>query len=231
MSALWAPITGLRESLSEPAIQPRLRPVPTLAPRMARTPFVLVLIGLFGIGMAGLLMLNTSLQNQAFEARALNRQATELAYTEATLSRQVADLRAPQELALKASQMGMRPNPEPAFLVLPEGKLVGKPKRVDGNEVPSLIVKTPEQLAAEAAAAEAKRKAKAAEAKREAAAKAKEAAAKAKKDAAAKAKKDAAAKAKKDAAAKTGKDAAAKGKKDAAAKKAGAQKKQTEGRG
>jgi hypothetical protein len=72
----------------------------------------------------------------------------------------------------------MRPNPFPAFLVLPSGKVVGEPTPVSGSEIPALIVKTPAQLAAEEAAkrarAEAKAAAKAAkkeaaEAKREAA--------------------------------------------------------------
>ena len=52
---------------------------------MARIPFIAVLIALFGVGMAGLLMLNTTLQNQAFEGRALTRQANELIYSQAEL--------------------------------------------------------------------------------------------------------------------------------------------------
>jgi membrane protein involved in colicin uptake len=51
----------------------------------------------------------------------------------------------------------MRPNPHPAFLVLPEGRVVGEPKPVNGSEQKVLVVKTPEQIAVE----EAKRAAKA----------------------------------------------------------------------
>jgi hypothetical protein len=142
------------------------------APRLARLPFLLVLIGIFGVGMAGLLMLNTTLQSQAFESRTLNRQATELAYAQADLENQLDALAAPQELARQASALGMRPNPYPAFLVLPKGKVVGKPTPVEGKEVPALIVKTPAQLVAEQAAKRARAEAKAAAqvAKREAAA-------------------------------------------------------------
>jgi hypothetical protein len=131
-----------------------------------------VLIGIFGIGMSGLLMLNTTLQNQAFESRTLNRQATELAYAQADLKNQLDALAAPEELARRASALGMRPNPYPAFLVLPSGKVVGKPTPVKGEEVPALIVKTPAQLVAEQAAKRARAEAKAAAkaAKREAAA-------------------------------------------------------------
>jgi hypothetical protein len=101
-------------------------------------------------------MLNTTLQNQAFQSRALDRQATELAYTQADLENQLDALGAPQELARRASAMGMRPNPYPALLVVPKGKVIGKPRPVTGSEVPSLVVKTPAEIAADKAAAEAR---------------------------------------------------------------------------
>jgi len=169
LSALWAPLTGRRD---EGAANRRpLRAVQEPAARLARFPFLLVLIGIFGIGMAGLLMLNTTLQSQAFESRTLNRQATELAYAQADLEDQLDALAAPQELARRASALGMRPNPYPAFLVLPGGKVLGEPTPVGGQEVPALIVKTPAQLVAEQAAKRARAEAKAAAkaAKREAA--------------------------------------------------------------
>lgn len=178
MSALWAPVTGRRDDTG--TTRRPLRAVAEPAARLARFPFLLVLIGVFGIGMAGLLMLNTTLQSQAFESRTLNRQATELAYAQADLENQLDALAAPQELARRASALGMRPNPFPAFLVLPSGKVVGKPIPVGGSEVPALIVKTPAELAAEQAARRARAEAKiaarvakgeaaAAEAKRQAA--------------------------------------------------------------
>jgi hypothetical protein len=160
MSALWQ---GL---VAPPAkTRPRLRPVADPKPRLARVPFLLVVIGLFGLGMAGLLMLNTTLQNQTFEARALNRQVTELAYVQADLEQRLDSYGTPGELARRASALGMRPNPQPAFLVLPEGQIVGEPKPVSGQEQPVFVVKTPEEVAAEQEAARAA-KAKAAAAKK-----------------------------------------------------------------
>jgi hypothetical protein len=169
VSALWAPMTGRRNDAAR--TRRPLYAVAEPASRLARLPFLLVLIGIFGVGMAGLLMLNTTLQSQAFESRTLNRQATELAYAQADLENQLDALAAPPELARQASALGMRPNPYPAFLVLPNGKVVGKPTPVEGKEVPALIVKTPAQLVAEQAAKRARAEAKAAQAaKREAAA-------------------------------------------------------------
>jgi hypothetical protein len=170
VSALWAPLANRNDD--DRRIARPLRTVDRPAARMARFPFLVVLIGLFGIGMVGLLMLNTTLQSQAFESRTLNRRATEFAYTQADLENQLAALAAPQELARRASEIGMRPNPFPAFLVLPSGKVVGKPIPVRGHEVTTLIVKTPAQMAAEQAAKRARAAAKAAAraAKKEAAA-------------------------------------------------------------
>jgi hypothetical protein len=170
MSALWAPFAGGREETR--TTRRPLHAVAEPAPRLARFPFLLIVIGIFGLGMAGLLMLNTTLQSQAFEARTLNRQAGELAYAQADLENQLDTLAAPQELARRASALGMRPNPFPAFLELPSGKVVGQPTPVQGGEVPALIVKTPAQLAAEKAAKRARAEARAAAkaAKREAAA-------------------------------------------------------------
>jgi hypothetical protein len=186
MSALWDPIAARRDD-GRTSGRP-LRAVAQPAARLARFPYLLVLIGIFGIGMVGLLMLNTTLQSQAFQSRTLNRQATELAYAQADLENQLDALAAPQELARRASELGMRPNPFPAFLVLPSGKVVGEPNPVSGHELPALIVKTPAQLAAEQAAKRARAEAKAAaKAAKEAAAaeakrKAAERAAKEKKD-------------------------------------------------
>jgi hypothetical protein len=158
VSALWAPL-GSSAADVEAAGGRWLRVVPRVPTRLARLPFVLVLIGFFGLGMAGLLMLNTTLQNQAFQLRTLNRQATALAYDQAALEAQIDQLSAPAELARQASALGMRPNPRPAFLVLPSGKVVGEPKKVSGDEAPDLIVRTPAELAALQAAAEAKKRA------------------------------------------------------------------------
>lgn len=195
MSALWsslqAPIVSRpgqsTDTSSDTSGERRLRAVPSLPARMARIPFISVLIAIFGIGMVGLLMVNTTLQNQAFESRSLNRQAAQLVYQEAELQSQLNKLRTPDQIASKASALGMRANPKPAFLVVPSGKVIGEQYRVTGKEMKGLIVKTPEQLAAEKAVREAKAKAKA-----EAAAK-KKAAAKAKAEAKAKAKAKAAA--------------------------------------
>lgn len=164
MSALLAPSPRTSDPRTtrghDPAVRPArrglLRPLASPPRRMARLPFLAVLIAAFGLGMAGLLMLNTTLQNQAFEARTLNRQANELTYVQADLEGQLDRVSSPASLAAKASELGMRGNPYPAFLRLPDGKVVGKAKPVKGDELPELVARSPEDLAREQAAAQAK---------------------------------------------------------------------------
>lgn len=162
MSALWAPVGGEGTPRTLGRGSSPLRAVAAPASRLSRAPFLLVLIAVFGLGMAGLLMLNTTLQNQAFAARDLSRQATELAYVQSDLENQLDVRSAPPELARRASALGMRPNPYPALLRLPDGKVLGKPTRVTGTEVPSMVVRTPAEVAEAKAAAKAKAKAEAA---------------------------------------------------------------------
>ena len=175
MSALWADasttVPADRRSADRP-IRPRLIQGGAGTARLGRIPFVLALIAILGIGMAGLLALNTSLQGQAFEARTLHQKATQLTYQEAALNTRVADLRSSDNLAARAFQLGLRPDPDPGFIRLPDGKVIGKAKTVTGDEVP-MIIKTPEQVTAERKAKEAEKQAEkakkqAADARREA---------------------------------------------------------------
>ncbi|GAA3561720.1 hypothetical protein GCM10022197_16690 [Microlunatus spumicola] len=141
------------------ATPPALRPLATPGARMARLPFLIVLIAAFGLGMAGLLLLNTTLQNQEFEARRLNSQASQLTYVQDDLESQLQTVSSPGSLAQKAYAQGMRPNVHPAFLVLPDGTVKGDAETTKGTEMRYLAPGTGEQLTAERAAAEAADKA------------------------------------------------------------------------
>lgn len=190
MSSLWAPLRGLTDRQERSRL--RLRLLRSPARRLARLPFLLVLASILAVGMIGVLVLNTTLQDQGFQMRALQRQSTELGYTEADLKLQVDQARAPEEIGRLASRLGMRANTHAVYVQLPSGKILGTPTPVSSEDMPSLVVKTKEEVDAEARArAEAVQQAKA-RAKAEAEAKAKaEAEAKAKAEAEAKAKAEA----------------------------------------
>ncbi|MFT3861700.1 hypothetical protein [Micropruina sp.] len=137
-----------------------LTQVPIPDRRMASVPFVLVLGVFLGLGMVGLLLLNTALQEQGFAVQAQQKQATQLGYRVAALESEVTEARSSTRLAIEATKLGMVPNPYPVYLALPAGTVIGDPSTISGYEVPDVRYRTPAELAAmakRAADAEAKR--------------------------------------------------------------------------
>ena len=94
----------------------------TTAPRL---PFATLVLVVLGLGLVGLLVLNTSLQQGAFYARDLQARAAVLTDQRQALQMQVAALREPQRVANRAAAMGMVPNDSPAFLRLSDAKVLG----------------------------------------------------------------------------------------------------------
>ncbi len=109
-----------------------LRAVPRLAARMSSRLFWGLLIGIIVVGTTALLLLNVTLQNQAFELRSLHAQADELTNTQVDLERKIADRGSADQLAERATAMGMVPNTAPGFVLLPDGTIVGDPKPAAG---------------------------------------------------------------------------------------------------
>ncbi|QLQ15291.1 MAG: hypothetical protein HZY73_05795 [Micropruina sp.] len=120
-----------------------LRAVAAPDRRLSSLPFILMVALFMAFGMVGLLVLNTSLQDQAFEVRKQQRIASELGYQLAALEAQATDARSATQLAIRASGLGMRPNPYPIYLTLPDGRIVGDPTAVTGGELPEVRYRTP----------------------------------------------------------------------------------------
>lgn len=130
--------------------RPTVRPLAAVARRsapMSRLPFLLVLAGILAAGMVGILLLNTTLQAQAFEVRRLQSQATRLGYEKAALESKVEKVSTTPELARRATDLGMRPNPYPVYVVLPTGEVRGVAKPVQGDELPLVTYKAPIDIA------------------------------------------------------------------------------------
>lgn len=98
-----------------------------------RVPFAALVLAVLALGLVGLLVLNTSLQQGAFYARDLEARAQVLAQQREALELRVAGLREPQRVAEKAAAMGMVPNPSPAFLRLSDGAVLGDPGQAAGE--------------------------------------------------------------------------------------------------
>jgi peptidoglycan hydrolase CwlO-like protein len=128
-----------------------MTPVPPLRRRLSMPWFIALLAAVLGLGMVGLLVLTTALQNQAFAVQDRQALAGSLANDLSDLQARVADARSVQSLALAAQGLGMVPETHPAQLRL-DGTVIGDAGMVLGGELPDLRHRTDEQAAAEEAA-------------------------------------------------------------------------------
>lgn len=104
-------------------------PVPT-----PRVPFVALVSLLLLIGIAGLLMFNTSMQQRSFAATRLEQQASVLEAQKQSLKMQLEMLRDPQQLAMRAQAANLVPASTPVFLRLSDGKVLGRPEVADAAD-------------------------------------------------------------------------------------------------
>lgn len=106
--------------------------------KASRGVFVIVLASILGVGLLGMLIINTTLAQGAFTLSELRSTQAELDRIEATLTESVATLAAPTVLEGKARSLGMVPSSTPAFIKIPSGKVLGKPK-----PAPGVLIATP----------------------------------------------------------------------------------------
>ena len=138
------------QRIAEAAVErARLTVVPRVRrSRSPRVPFVTLVSLLLLGGVIGLLMFNTTMQQNAFAATALEQQAGDLTSREQTLQMELEVLRDPQVVAEKARSLGMVDGGPPAFLAA-DGSVKGVPMPATlANRVPILppAVKKPAAL-------------------------------------------------------------------------------------
>jgi cell division protein FtsB len=112
------PQTRIRvQRIAEAAVErARLTVVPRQRVRAPRVPFVtLVSLVLLG-GVVGLLMFNTTMQQNSFTGTALESQAAELRSQEQTLQAELEQFRDPQYIGKEAQRLGMMQATCPRFL-------------------------------------------------------------------------------------------------------------------
>ncbi|MFV0428897.1 MAG: hypothetical protein ACK5KO_05690 [Arachnia sp.] len=117
---------------------PRLTLVPRSAGAVPTLGFVALVSLLVVVGLAGVMVVTTSVASQSSELSDLRQEATELSYTAAALTTELHEKSSSASLALRATDLGMVPNPYPAFLSLADGSIQGDPQPVTGNEAPYL---------------------------------------------------------------------------------------------
>lgn len=104
-----------------------LRLVAPVRQRAHKAPFVVVLLGVLGLGLVGLIVMSTLMQAQSFQLSELSREAETLQIQRQALERELQDLQSPQSLAKKAADDGMVPPATPVFLRLTDGAVIGHP--------------------------------------------------------------------------------------------------------
>lgn len=124
MSPVAAPARSRTAPARRTAPRPALKVVTPVPSRAPRTPFVLLSMLIVGAGLAGLLVLNTAVAQDAFTLHDLGRRQAALVEQEQRLRREVAALEAPAALAARATKLGMVPAGDPVF-VRPDGKVLG----------------------------------------------------------------------------------------------------------
>ncbi len=122
--------------------RPSLRVVAPVPSRAPRAPFVLFSMGLVGLGLVSLLVLNAVVAQDAFTIHDLDASNARLAEQEQILREEVAALEAPHELADRATKLGMVPGGDPVFL-LPDGRVVGNPVPAQAPTTPPAPKPTP----------------------------------------------------------------------------------------
>lgn len=107
-------------------ISPRLVVLAGRKGKPSLLPFVAVLLVLGLLGMVALLLLNTELNKGAFTIKQQKATATKLTQEAQQIQESLARLNGAGALASQASELGMVPNGNPAFLA-PNGSVLGSP--------------------------------------------------------------------------------------------------------
>jgi hypothetical protein len=104
-------------------------PLPVSAPR---APFVALVLSVVVVGVLGILVINTKINEGAFHLHDLKAQQGNLDQHEQRLEREIAEKESPGNLAAAARQLGLVRAESPAFLRLPDGRQLGVPKPAAG---------------------------------------------------------------------------------------------------
>jgi hypothetical protein len=117
-------------SQAAPSARPASPPLPISLPR---APFLILIVSLVVIGVVGVLVLNTKINENAFRLDALHNQQASLDLQEQQLSQNLSELEAPGNLRAAAARLGLVPAGTPAFISLPDGRVVGVPQPASGT--------------------------------------------------------------------------------------------------
>jgi hypothetical protein len=108
-----------------PALVPDAPALPLTLPKAS---FLLLMVGLVVVGVVGVLVLNTKINESSFRLDNLQSTQAALDLQQQQLEQQLAELQSPGNLRAAAARLGLVPAGTPAFINLPDGRVVGVPQ-------------------------------------------------------------------------------------------------------
>jgi hypothetical protein len=125
-------LAGLgRPASPEPQVSRSQEPGRALLP-VARTPFILLVLGLLGGGLICLLVINTTLAAGSFQITHLQQDNVTLAQRVQELKQQLASEESPAGIEKQALQLGMRPQQRLSFINASTGRIYRQPATEPG---------------------------------------------------------------------------------------------------
>jgi cell division protein FtsB len=112
---------------------PRLRVAPPPPVSGPRVPFVALILVLVVGGVLGILLVNTKINENSFRIERLQQQQAKLDVDQQQLEKEIADAKAPGNLTAAARKLGMVQSEEPAYIRLPDGRVIGVPQPANGQ--------------------------------------------------------------------------------------------------
>ncbi|WP_431974653.1 hypothetical protein [Micromonospora haikouensis] len=112
---------------------PRLRVAPPPPVSVPRAPFVALILVLVVGGVLGILLVNTKINENSFRLERLQQQQAKLDVDQQQLDKEIADAKAPGNLTATARRLGMVEAEEPAYIRLPDGRVIGVPQPANGQ--------------------------------------------------------------------------------------------------
>ncbi|UYG15561.1 hypothetical protein BRM3_07830 [Brachybacterium huguangmaarense] len=115
------------------ASRPRLTVVTRPSPRASSVPFTILCSLIIAGTLLAVLMLNISMSETSYRITHLRAQSQTLTEQQQSLREENERLGTPQELEKKATELGMVPAADPAYIDLSTGKVIGEPQAATGT--------------------------------------------------------------------------------------------------
>jgi len=106
---------------------------PPLPVSLPRAPFLVMVVALVVVGVLGVLVLNTKINENAIRLDDLQAGKAALDLQEQEFAQELAERESPGNLRVAAKRLGLVPAGKPAFISLPDGRVVGVPQPASGQ--------------------------------------------------------------------------------------------------